>query len=99
MTYPIPSAALDDRLAIVGTAGSGKTYAAGTAVERILHRRDRTIIVDPLGVWWGLRLSQDGNTASAFDVVIFGGPRNCTSPHISELTAEALHYLMEDANG
>jgi len=29
---PIPAAALDDRLAFVGTSGSGKTYAAGTAI-------------------------------------------------------------------
>lgn len=38
MSHPIPTSALDDRLAIVGTAGSGKTYAAGTAVERLLER-------------------------------------------------------------
>ena len=35
--YPIPTDALDDRLAFVGTSGSGKTYAAGTAVEKILN--------------------------------------------------------------
>jgi hypothetical protein len=29
--------------------------------------------VDPLGVWWGLRLKADGKTV-AFNVVIFGGP-------------------------
>jgi hypothetical protein len=34
MTFPIPDAALDDRLGFVGTAGSGKTYNAGTGVER-----------------------------------------------------------------
>jgi ABC-type glutathione transport system ATPase component len=36
MTHLIPLDALDDRLAIVGTSGSGKTYAAGTAVEIVL---------------------------------------------------------------
>ncbi len=49
MTYPIPRDALDDRLAIVGTAGSGKTYAAGTAVERILHAGNR-VVIDGAGV-------------------------------------------------
>lgn len=69
----IPDAALDDRLAFVGTAGSGKTYAAGTAVERLLARKARCVIVDPLDVWWGLRLRADGVTPSVFPVVIFGG--------------------------
>ncbi len=50
MSYPIPSAALDDRLAFVGTSGSGKTYAAGTAVERLLAATAKVVIVDPLDV-------------------------------------------------
>jgi hypothetical protein len=32
--HPIPNDALDDRLAFVGTSGSGKTYNTGSAVER-----------------------------------------------------------------
>jgi len=71
--HPIPEAALDDRLAFVGTSGSGKTYNAGTAVERLLHAGARVGIIDPLGVWWGLRLNADGK-ASGFSIVIFGGP-------------------------
>lgn len=70
--HPIPDAALDDRLAFVGTAGSGKTYNAGTAVERLLTSGARVVIPDPLGVWHGLRLNSDGKTP-AFPVVIFGG--------------------------
>jgi len=52
--------ALDDRIAIVGTAGSGKTYAAKGFVELLLETGARVAIVDPLGVWWGLRASADG---------------------------------------
>jgi DNA helicase HerA-like ATPase len=55
----LPSSALDDRIAIVGTAGSGKTYAAKGFVERLLDSGARVAIVDPLGVWWGLRASAD----------------------------------------
>lgn len=72
MTHPIPDTALDDRIAFIGAAGSGKTYAAGTAVERALAQNWRVVIVDPLGVWWGLRLGADGARAG-FPVVIFGG--------------------------
>lgn len=70
--YPIPYSALDDRLAFIGTSGSGKTYSAGTAVERLLSSGAKVVIVDPLGVWWGLRLKADGK-APAFSLPIFGG--------------------------
>jgi len=73
MKHPIPTAALDDRLGFIGTSGSGKTYNAGTAIEMLLGRKARAVIVDPLGAWWGLRLLADGKTPSGFDVVIFGG--------------------------
>lgn len=68
----LPDAALDDRLAFVGTSGSGKTYAAGTAVERLLASGARVGIIDPLDVWWGLRLESEGVSAG-FPVVVFGG--------------------------
>jgi putative protein kinase ArgK-like GTPase of G3E family len=58
----LPADALDDRIAIVGTAGSGKTYAAKGFVKRLLESGARIAVVDPLGVWWGLRASADGST-------------------------------------
>jgi hypothetical protein len=75
--HPIPLAALDDRLGFVGTAGSGKTYNAGTGVERLLASGGRVIIPDPLGVWWGLGLCADGKSPAPWrekgKLVIFGG--------------------------
>ena len=56
----LPVSALNERLAIVGTSGSGKTYAAKGLVERLLDRKARVCVVDPLGVWWGLREAADG---------------------------------------
>ena len=44
-----------ERIAIVGTAGSGKTYAAKGFVERLIETGAHVTIVDPLGVWRGLR--------------------------------------------
>ena len=97
MTHPIPTTALDDRLAFVGTAGSGKTYCAGTAVEAILGRGDRAIIIDPLGVWWGLRLLKDVKTPSPFKVAIFGGAHGDLpiTEHAGGLIGEAVSGIAE----
>jgi len=57
----LPPSALNDRLAIVGTSGSGKTYAAKGLAERLMERVGRVCIVDPLGVWWGLGRAADGH--------------------------------------
>lgn len=68
----LPDDALDDRLAIVGTSGSGKTYAAKGWVELLLTAAARVAMIDPLGVWWGLRAAADG-MAAGYPVVVFGG--------------------------
>jgi hypothetical protein len=47
-------------------------YAAKGFVERLLESGARVAIVDPLGVWWGLRASCDGR-APGYPVVVFGG--------------------------
>ena len=77
--------ALDDQIAIVGTAGSGKTNAAKGFVERLLASGARIAIVDPLGVWWGLRASADG-AAPGYPVVVFGG-RHADVPITAEMAA------------
>jgi polynucleotide 5'-kinase involved in rRNA processing len=41
----LPADALDDRIPIVGTAGSGKTYGAKGFVERLLDLGARVAIV------------------------------------------------------
>lgn len=73
MTYPIPDDALDDRLAVTGTSGAGKTYAVLGAAARLMKRGSRFIGIDALGVMWGLRLTPDGSSPSSFKPVIFGG--------------------------
>jgi uncharacterized protein len=87
----LPADALDDRIAIVGTAESGKTYAAKGFVEQLLESGVRVTIVDPLGVYWGLRASADGS-ASGYPVVVFGG-RHADVP-ITVDTAAALGKII-----
>jgi len=68
----LPPSALDERLAIVGTSGSGKTYAAKGLIKRVLASGGRVCVVDPLGVWWGLGKGADG-ADPPFPVAVFGG--------------------------
>jgi uncharacterized protein len=91
----LPADALDDRIAIVGTAGSGKTYAAKGFVERLLESGARVAIVDPLGVWWGLRASADGITPG-YPVVVFGG-RHADVPITSDMGAALGRIIAREA--
>lgn len=72
MTHPIPDDALDSDIAILGRKGGGKTYTSKGIVERLLDMGRRVLVLDPLGVWAGLRTSADG-TEAGYPVAIFGG--------------------------
>jgi hypothetical protein len=57
MTYPIPNEALDDRLGWSARPAPARPTMPASGVERLLLQSGaRVVIVDPLGVWWGLRL-------------------------------------------
>jgi hypothetical protein len=65
-------AVVERHLAVLGKTGSGKTYAAKGIVERLLQRRRRVCIVDPTGVWWGLKATAEGGP-SKLPVAVLGG--------------------------
>lgn len=71
----IPTEALNRHIAILGANGSGKTSAAKVAiVEPALVAGERVLIIDPTGVWWGLRLMRNGKMGGEH-IYIFGGDR------------------------
>jgi len=72
MSHPIPDTALDSDIAIIARKGSGKSYLARGLAERLLDLERRVVIVDPLGSWWGLKASADGE-GEGYPVAVFGG--------------------------
>lgn len=72
MKHPIPEEALDSDIAILGKKGGGKSYTAKGIVERLLDMGRRVLVLDPLGVWAGLRTGADGES-DGYPVAIFGG--------------------------
>lgn len=68
----LPLEAVTQKFAFVARSGAGKTYAAGKLAEELLEAKAQLVVVDPVGVWWGLRLAKDGK-AKGFPIPVFGG--------------------------
>jgi ribosome-binding protein aMBF1 (putative translation factor) len=71
--HPVPDAALDADIAILGKKGRGKTFTAKGIVERLLDMGRRVVVLDPLSVWWGLKASADAKSPG-YPIPVFGGP-------------------------
>lgn len=70
--YAIDGDIRSQNMVAVGNTGSGKSSVARAAyVEPLLEAHRRVNIIDPTGVWWGLRFMADGSPGYA--VVILGG--------------------------
>ncbi len=52
----IPDEVLESDIAAIAQKGAGKTYLMKGLVERNLRAGRRTVVIDPLGVWWGLKV-------------------------------------------
>jgi hypothetical protein len=93
--FKFTDAALSQHIAIVGKTGSGKTYTAKGLVETMLGNGRRVCILDPTGVWWGLKSTADGQRAG-FPVAIFGGMH--ADVPIAEGSGEALAKIIATKN-
>lgn len=69
----LPIDVVTQKAAFMGRTGSGKTYAATKLAELLLRAGAQVVAIDPVGVWWGLRLNADGKTPSDLELPIFGG--------------------------
>lgn len=70
--FTLPAGAIADTMAFVGTRGTGKSYAAGKTVETFVDGGAQVVVVDPVGIWWGLRVAKDGR-GLGLDIPVFGG--------------------------
>ncbi len=68
----LPEKVLAQHIAILGKTGSGKTYTAKGIAEHLLEHGKRVCVIDPTGVWWGLRSNATG-TKAGFPIWVFGG--------------------------
>lgn len=71
-TLTLPGDAVTQTLGIIARKGAGKTYLAGKFAEGLLDMKAQTVILDPVGNWWGLRLSANGKSVG-YDITVLGG--------------------------
>ena len=67
----LPIDAVTQKFGILGRTGSGKSYAATKFAEEMLESKAQIVVLDPVGVWYGLRIKPDGS--EAFKIPILGG--------------------------
>jgi hypothetical protein len=68
----LPLDAVTQKLAWLGRTGSGKTYGASKLAEEMLGAGAQVVILDAVGVWYGLRLAADGR-GKGIEIPVFGG--------------------------
>lgn len=67
----IPINAATKTFAILAKRGAGKTYTAAVMAEEFAKNNIPFVVIDPIDVWWGLRLAANGRD-KGLPVVVFG---------------------------
>lgn len=70
--FALPLDAITETFAMLAMRGSGKTYASAVMAEEFLKNGMPLCVLDPVGVWWGLRANSAGD-GPGLPVVVFGG--------------------------
>lgn len=68
----LPVDAVTQTFAFLGRRGSGKTYGSMKLAELMLDAGAQVVALDPIGNWYGLRLSADGK-GKGYAIPVFGG--------------------------
>jgi len=68
----MPVAMIGETIGIVAQKGAGKTHTTVVFAEECLQQELPVVIIDPLGVYWGLRSSKDGESPGV-TIRILGG--------------------------
>ncbi len=68
----LPLEAVTQTFAIIAKRGVGKTYLALVVVEELLKADQAVVVVDPVGVCWGLRAAADGKS-EGLPIIVLGG--------------------------
>ena len=90
-TLSLPMEAVTETFAILAKRGKGKTYTGLVMAEEMIGAGHPVVVLDPVGVWWGLRSAANGRD-DGLPVVILGGDHGDLplKPEAGTLVAETV---------
>lgn len=68
----LPKDIVTSKLAILANSGAGKSYTGMKLAELMLSMQAQVVVLDPVGIWYGLLSSANGQ-GPGFHVLILGG--------------------------
>lgn len=71
--FMLPREIVTHTMAVLAKKRAGKSYAAGVIEEEMAKAGFPFVVLDPVGVHYGIRSTRDGKRPSGFPVVVFGG--------------------------
>ena len=63
-----------EALGVIATRGAGKTYTSAVLIEEMFKCSIQLCVIDPMGVYWGLRAGADGDSKGGLPMIVLGGP-------------------------
>jgi hypothetical protein len=68
----LPLSVAGEAIGVLATRGAGKSYTSAVLVEELHAAGVQLVVLDPTGVYWGLRSSADGNS-EGLPLFVLGG--------------------------
>lgn len=80
-------------ISYVAKRGAGKTYNAAVQAEEMMKAKIPIVVIDGMGIWWGLRVGSEGK-GEGLPVVVFGGEHG-DLPLVPEKAKEMAKAIVE----
>lgn len=81
-------------MAVLAKRGAGKTYTAAVLAEEYFKAGIPFVVIDPIDVWYGLRVAADGKN-KGLPIVVFG-MRNSDIPLTRDMGREIARAIVKD---
>jgi hypothetical protein len=93
-TIKLPVNAATKTFAVLAKRGAGKTYTAAVMAEEFFKAGIPFVVIDPIDVWWGLRVAADGK-GKGLPIVVFG-TNNADIPLNRDMGREIARAIVRD---
>jgi hypothetical protein len=72
--FTLPLNAVTEVISVLATRGAGKSFGSADVIEELYAAELQFVVIDPMGVYWGLRSSYDGKR-EGLKIIVLGGER------------------------